>query len=68
MEKLELKFTYERPTKNTVRYREELGEEAHSSREVAVGVIYIQKEALGEPPPRRLKVIIEEDTRGNDAG
>ncbi len=31
VEKLELKFSYEKPTKNTVRYREE----AHSSRDIA---------------------------------
>ncbi len=61
MEKLELRFTYERPTKNTIRYQEELGEEAHSSRDIAIGVIYIQKEALGEPVPQRLRVTIEED-------
>jgi hypothetical protein len=61
MEKLELKFTYERPTKNTVRYREELGDEAHSSRDIAVGSLYVQKEALREPAPQRLKVTIEED-------
>ena len=62
MEKLELKFTYEKETKNTIRYQEELGEEAHSSKDTAVGSLYIQKEALGDPPPQRLKVIIEEDT------
>jgi len=53
MEKLELKFTYEKPTKNTVRYQEELGEEAHSSRDIAVVTLYIQKEALGETVPQR---------------
>ena len=47
-------------TKNTLRYQEELGEEAHSSRDIAVGTLYIQKEALGEPAPQRLKVTIEE--------
>ena len=56
MEKLELKFTYEKETKNTVRYKEE----AHSSKDVAVGVIYIQKSVLGEPAPQRLRVTIEE--------
>ena len=40
MEKLELRFTYEKETKNTVRYREELGEMAHSSRDIAVGALY----------------------------
>ena len=59
MKKLELKFTYEKETKNTVRYQEELGDEAHSSRDIAVGNLYIQKEALGETVPQRLKVTIE---------
>jgi hypothetical protein len=65
MDKLELTFTYEKETKNTIRYQEELGDEAHSSRDIAVGTIYIQKEVLGEPAPQRLKVTIEEDTNGN---
>ena len=64
MEKLELRFTYEKETKNTIRYQEELGEEAPSSRDIAIGSLYVQKEALGEPVPQRLKVVIEEDTNG----
>jgi hypothetical protein len=60
MEKLELRFTYENETKNTIRYQEELGEEAHSSRDIAVGILYVQKEVLGEPVPQRLRVTIEE--------
>ncbi len=60
MEKLELKFTYEKETKNTVRYQEELGDVAHSSQDIAVGALYVQKEVLGEPVPQRLKVVIEE--------
>ena len=63
MEKLELIFTYEKETKNTIRYQEELGEVAHSSRDIAVGTLYVQKEMLGEPVPQRLKVTIEEDTK-----
>ena len=59
MEKLELKFTYEKETKNTIRYKEELGDEAHSRRDTAVGSLYVQKEALGEPVPQMLKVTIE---------
>jgi hypothetical protein len=59
MEKLELKFVYERETRNTIRYQEELGDETYSSRDIAVGTIYVQKEALGEPAPRSLKVTIE---------
>ncbi|MBA7704262.1 hypothetical protein ES703_113064 [subsurface metagenome] len=66
MEKLELRFSYEKETKNTIRYQEELGEEAHSGRDIAIGSLYVQKEALGEPVPQRLKVTIEEeDTNGN---
>ncbi len=61
MEKLELRFTYEKETKTTIRYREELGEVAHSSRDIAVGTLYVQKEILGEPAPQRLRVTIEED-------
>ncbi len=61
MEKLELKFTYEKETKNCIRYKEELGEVAHSSRDIAVGTLYIQKDALGEPVPQRLRVTIEEE-------
>ncbi len=60
MEKLELKFTYEKETRNCIRYQEELGDEAHSSRDIAVGSLYVQREALGEPAPQRLKVTIEE--------
>lgn len=59
MQKLELKFSYEKPTKNTIRYKEELGEVAHSSKDFAIGIIYIQREALGETVPQRLKVVIE---------
>lgn len=65
MEKLELKFTYGKETKNTIRYQEELGEMAHSSRDIAVGTLYVQKEVLGDPVPQRLKVTIEEATNGN---
>ena len=61
MQRLELKFTREKETKNTIRYQEELGEEAHSSRDIAVGSLYVQKECLGEPAPQRLKVVIEEE-------
>ena len=56
MKKLELIFSYEKETKNTIRYKEE----AHSTKDIAVGTLYIQKETLGEPVPQRLKVIIEE--------
>ena len=61
MEKLELIFSREKETKNTIRYQEELTEEAHSSKDIAVGTIYVQREVLGDPPPQRLKVTIEEE-------
>jgi len=61
MQKLELRFTYEKETRNTVRYQEKLGEVAHSSRDIAVGTLYVQKEALGELVPQRLRVTIEEE-------
>jgi hypothetical protein len=48
-----------------VRYKEELGEVGYSSRDIAVGTLCIQKEALGEPVPQRLRVVIEADTDGN---
>ncbi len=59
MEKLELTFSYEKETKNTIRYQEELGEEAYSSKDIAIGYLYIQKDALGQPIPKRLKVVIQ---------
>ena len=61
MEKLELTFSREKETQNTIRYKEELGEVAHSSRDIAVGSLYVQKESLGEPAPQRLRVTIEEE-------
>ncbi len=61
MKKLEIRFTYEKETKNTIRYQEELGDMAHSSRDIAVGSLYLQKEVLGESVPQRLRVTIEED-------
>jgi len=57
MERLELIFVYEKPTKNTIRYKEELGDE-----DIAIGSLYVQKAALGDPVPQKLKVTIQEDT------
>lgn len=59
-DKLELAFTEDRKTKRTVLFEEQLGEEAFSEQDVAVGNIYIKKEALellGNP--RKIKVTIE---------
>ena len=47
MEKLELTFTYEKETRNTIRYQEQLGEEAHSSRDIAVGTLMSRKRCWG---------------------
>jgi alpha-galactosidase len=47
MSKLELVFNREKETKNTIRYQEELGEVAYSTRDVAVSSLYVTKEALG---------------------
>jgi hypothetical protein len=55
MEKLGLIFSREKKTKNTIQYQEELGDEAHSSKDIAVGTLYVQREALGQPVPQRLK-------------
>lgn len=46
MEKLELVFSREKETKNTIRYKEDLGEKAYSSRDIAAGMLYVQKGAL----------------------
>lgn len=57
---IELTFISERVTKNTVRFQEELGDESWSGKDVAVGPLYIQKEALQSiGSPSRVKVTIE---------
>lgn len=56
MDKLELRFTREKETRNTWRFKED-----ESEFEASVGSIYIRKETLGEPVPQRIKVIIEEE-------
>ena len=58
MEKIELTFEQDRPTKNTVRYQE------ISESETVVGTLYVQKSALeawSTPlgAPSKLKVTIE---------
>jgi hypothetical protein len=52
--KLEATFTLERETKNTYRYQEE-----PSGKPPVIGTLYIQKWAVGSPPPRRLRIIVE---------
>ena len=54
-------FSYEKQTGNTIRYGEELVEEAYSGEEIAVSTARVQKEVLGNPAPQRPKANIEED-------
>ena len=54
MEMVELKFTKEKETKNTIRYQEQ------SDGDVVIGPLYVQKSALGENPPKELHIAIGE--------
>jgi len=54
MERKEMVFRIEKETKNTIRY-----EEVTNGMPPAVKNIYIQKWALGENPPEKIKVVIE---------
>ncbi len=49
-----IEFALERETKNTVRY-----EEQTSGQPPAVGTLYVQKWALGTPPPPKLRLTLE---------
>lgn len=55
MEAQTLTFTVERETKNTVRYQEQT-----DGKPPAIGTLYIQKWALGQDPPEKITVIIQE--------
>ena len=55
MEVQTINFTIERETKNTVRYQEEA-----EGKPPAIGTIYVQKWFLGQNPPRRIAVTIQE--------
>lgn len=60
MDKIVLTFKFQNPTKNKHRFEEELGEQSWSSRDTAVGTLYVEKEALeliGKP--EKIKVTIE---------
>lgn len=51
-EVIKLTFAKEKATVRTIRYREELGEQAWSDKDVAIGPLYVQKhvvEMLGNP-------------------
>ncbi len=54
MERQTLVFVMERETKNTVRFQEEV-----NGKPSAVGTLYVQRWALGQPVPQRLTVTIE---------
>lgn len=56
MEKIEITMFQDKVTKNTVRYAAEREE-----RDVppAVPVVYIQKWAIGDPPPTSVKLTVE---------
>lgn len=47
-------FTYERTTKNTVRYQEVVVADIP-----VIGVLYVQKLALGSKTPQKITVTIE---------
>ena len=55
MEVQTINFTIERETKNTVRYQEEA-----DGKPPAIGTIYVQKWFLGQNPPQRIAVTIQE--------
>lgn len=60
LDKIELEFKEDRKTKRTVKFDEVLGEVAWSSQDVAIGPLYVKKEALeliGNPS--RIKVTVE---------
>ena len=59
-DKIELTFTRDYVTERTIRFKEELGEYEWSDQSVAVGPLYVKKQALeliGNP--EKLKVTIE---------
>ena len=60
LDKLELIFTEDRKTLRTVLFEEQLGEQAYSDKDVAVGPLYVMKQALEMiGNPTKIKVTIE---------
>ncbi|MFQ5793640.1 MAG: hypothetical protein ACE5JP_01145 [Candidatus Bipolaricaulia bacterium] len=57
MEKIEAILSFERETKNTIRYHEEPTE---AGRPPVIGTLYLQKWALGTTPPQKIHVTMEE--------
>ncbi len=56
MTKIDVQFSLEKETKNTVRYVEEPGEGTPPM----IGTIYIQKWVLGTNPAKQIRVVVEE--------
>jgi len=60
LERLELTFKEERKTLRAVLFEEQLGEQSFSDQDVAVGVLYVKKQALEMiGNPTTIKVTIE---------
>jgi len=60
LDKLVLDFKKERDTKRTTVFQEQLGEFAYSDKDVAIGPLYIQQQALEMiGKPEKIKVTIE---------
>ena len=66
LEKIELTFIKSYRTKRKTRYDEEIGEQAYSERDVAIGYIYPYTEAIELiGSPNRIKVTIEPAQKGD---
>ena len=52
-------FTFERATKNTLRYKENEGQGNASDPGLAVGILYVQKWVF-DGQPQRIRVTVEE--------
>ena len=60
LDKLVLDFKKDRDTKRTTLFQEVLGEQTYSDKDVAVGPIYIQQQALELiGSPEKLRITIE---------
>lgn len=60
IDKIELTFIKEYVTERAIRFREKLGEVEWSDQGVAIGPLYVKKQALEEiGSPEKIKVTIE---------
>ena len=48
-------FTVEKETKNTIRYTEQT-----DGKPPAIGTLYVQKRLLGQDPPKKLTVTVQD--------